>query len=170
MNSARDGHTRRHDHSGGGFDTVRVILSTRFTVELERNYSSCCGGRRRRRFLPECIRFASRRRLWEPRVGFVGRRGTGLRVTACSISLSRSRQSSEFRFWSRDRWLVRINSPAIVSRDAYRSRNRLRTSSGRLGLVAGDQRSTALLLTLLTFCPPGPELRTNVNWNSPSGI
>ena len=41
---------------------------------------------------------------------------------------------------------------------------------GRELLVASGQRSTALLLTLFTFCPPGPLLRTNVNWNSEVGI
>jgi hypothetical protein len=32
------------------------------------------------------------------------------------------------------------------------------------------QRRTALVLSLLTFCPPGPLLRTKVNVNSRMGI
>ena len=45
-----------------------------------------------------------------------------------------------------------------------------RTSSLSEGLASTSHRSTALLATLLTFCPPGPELRTNDHWNSDFGI
>src|SRR5262245_34515195 len=50
------------------------------------------------------------------------------------------------------------------------ARNRALTSSGRLGLLAMFQRSTALDATLLTFCPPGPPERTKLQSNSSSGI
>ena len=40
----------------------------------------------------------------------------------------------------------------------------------RGGCCATAHRSTALLLTLLTFCPPGPLLRAKVISNSASGI
>src|ERR1700687_5721658 len=47
---------------------------------------------------------------------------------------------------------------------------RVRTSSGKLGLVATFQRSTALDDTLLTFWPPGPPERTKLHSNSSSWI
>ena len=40
----------------------------------------------------------------------------------------------------------------------------------RLGLFSTGQRNVALVLSLLTFCPPGPALRAKVNWNSRRGI
>src|SRR6185436_18682206 len=43
-------------------------------------------------------------------------------------------------------------------------------SSEREGLAATGQRNTAFDATLLTFCPPGPELRTNENRISRRGI
>src|SRR5690606_30762582 len=51
-------------------------------------------------------------------------------------------------------------SPSLVMRLAQRSRKRWRTSSGSARDVATGQRSTAFVLTLLTFWPPAPELRT----------
>ncbi len=39
-----------------------------------------------------------------------------------------------------------------------------------LGLVRIAQRSCALVFSLLTFCPPGPELRTKENRSSSSGM
>jgi len=51
-----------------------------------------------------------------------------------------------------------------------RAKNRDRTASGRLVFERTRQRNRALLLTLLTFCPPGPPLRANVNVNSCMGI
>ena len=51
--------------------------------------------------------------------------------------------------------------PSISSFEANRTAKRCRTSSGRLGESSGRQRSVAFEFTLLTFCPPGPELRAN---------
>ena len=55
-------------------------------------------------------------------------------------------------------------------RRACRAKSRCRTSSGRLGLDRAAQRRIALLLTLFTFCPPGPELRAKLNRSSRAGI
>jgi hypothetical protein len=40
----------------------------------------------------------------------------------------------------------------------------------REGLVLTEKRSSALVLTLLTFWPPGPGLRSKEKCNSESGI
>src|SRR5215471_15245480 len=61
-------------------------------------------------------------------------------------------------------------SPEFVIRLRKRSKNRSRTSGGRLGDVRTPKCSTALLETLLTFCPPGPLLRAKDNRNSASGM
>src|SRR5688500_2656286 len=53
---------------------------------------------------------------------------------------------------------------------ANRSRNRARTAAGRLGDVLTAKCRIALLLTLLTFCPPGPLLRANDSRSSSSGM
>src|SRR5690606_6570419 len=45
-----------------------------------------------------------------------------------------------------------------------------RTSAGSAALCMTAQRRIALLLTLFTFCPPGPALRANVSSSSASGI
>src|SRR5688572_20259195 len=62
-----------------------------------------------------------------------------------------------------------MTSPSLVNWLAYRSRNRARTSAGSEGDDVADQRSVALLETLLTFWPPGPLLRENENTSSSSG-
>jgi hypothetical protein len=59
-------------------------------------------------------------------------------------------------------------SPDTVT-GSLRIRSR-RSSSLSEGLLKTDQRNTAFELTLFTFWPPGPELRTKVNTNSESGI
>ncbi len=81
-----------------------------------------------------------------------------------------SRQSSIFFPWSLYRWLDRTSSPRSLIRRAHPANRRARTSSGIEGLAAADHRSTAFDATLLTFCPPGPELRTKENRISRRGI
>lgn len=72
--------------------------------------------------------------------------------------------------WSRDSWLVRTNSPALVMRLANFVTNRCRTSSGKLVEVATGQWIVTLEFTLFTFCPPGPLLRAKVKRISLRGI
>src|SRR5262245_61615744 len=55
-------------------------------------------------------------------------------------------------------------------RRAYRVRNRSRISAGNAEVRVAAQCSWAFELTLLTFCPPGPELRTNENTSSLRGM
>src|SRR3984885_14926362 len=62
-----------------------------------------------------------------------------------------------------------MKSPSLVRRWRFLAMNRSCTSGGRLVDSATGQRSWALLLTLFTFCPPGPPLREKVNENSASG-
>ena len=48
--------------------------------------------------------------------------------------------------------------------------NRALTPSGKAELATTFQRITALVFSLLTFCPPGPELRTKLKSTSERGI
>src|SRR5271165_3586105 len=48
--------------------------------------------------------------------------------------------------------------------------SRTATSFGRLGERRASKRSSTALATLLTFCPPGPEERTNVSTISLSSM
>src|ERR1700722_4372691 len=74
-----------------------------------------------------------------------------------------------FRGWSRYFWLDITNSPSVVIRWRFWAMKRARISGGRLAVCETSQRTTALLFTLLTFCPPGPALRANDNENSDNG-
>lgn len=58
----------------------------------------------------------------------------------------------------------------MVIRPACFASNRSRTSSGNAFEEATGQRNRTLLLTLFTFCPPGPELLVISTSNSPKGI
>src|SRR4051794_2492394 len=75
------------------------------------------------------------------------------------------------RFWP----CVRLSresitsTPPVVSRLPARVINRRLTSSGRDD-CATSNRSWTAVETLLTFCPPGPEARTNRSSISPSSI
>ncbi len=100
----------------------------------------------------------------------MGRRGRTRWAASATICRSFSRQSAVLRPASRNRWLLISRSPSVVIRRAYFVKSRCRTTAGRLGLVVTAQRSSALVLTLLTFCPPGPPLREKVKSNSRRGI
>ena len=134
-----------------------------------RNHWSAEGGVRRRFFSP-VARFWLRRASREALVGRVFLRFRGVFAAATIKFRNFSRQSSTFLAWSRYRWLVRTNSARSLIRRAERAINRTRTSSGIDGLVPIGHRSTAFEATLLTFWPPGPELRTNVNRSSRRGM
>ena len=121
-------------------------------------------------FFWESRRFWSIRRRTDARVGRVGLRGRTDRVASTSSPRNFSRQSAVLRPASRNRWLTIRRSPSLVMRRRHFSSRRWRTGSGKLGLFTTDHRSSALVFTLLTFCPPGPPLRAKVNSNSRSGI
>ena len=60
--------------------------------------------------------------------------------------------------------------PSPVTRRGWRARSRAFTASGALPDAAMFQRSTALVETLFTFCPPGPPARAKVKWISRRGM
>src|SRR3569623_1648126 len=61
-----------------------------------------------------------------------------------------------------------IRTPSWVSRRPARVMRRARTGSGSEGEWATAKRNCTAVDTLLTFCPPGPEARTNASWISRS--
>ena len=63
-----------------------------------------------------------------------------------------------------------ISSPSFVSLLPYLVRNRWRIVGGSAEERTGDQERLAFELTLLTFCPPGPELRVKERESSLAGI
>src|SRR5579864_8808091 len=73
---------------------------------------------------------------------------------------SLSQASSRFRFWSRVRWLVMRSQPSASSEDDASARRRSRAPASRPTMSAKSTRSSTLLATLFTFCPPGPPERT----------
>ena len=103
------------------------------------------------------------------RLGDLGWRRTGLGVAACrTMSTNRARASARLLSCSRKRWAVMISTPSRVSRPP---RNRAwRAVSVRLGEARTSKRNCTALDTLLTFWPPGPELRIKLSSSSPSGM
>jgi len=81
-----------------------------------------------------------------------------------------SRQSVRLRVCERNREERRISSPSRLSRVESSVETRFRMYGVREGLVLTEKRSSALVLTLLTFWPPGPGLRSKEKCNSESGI
>src|SRR5690606_36410911 len=61
-------------------------------------------------------------------------------------------------------------TPSRVARAPAWSMRRVFTGSGRDCEAGTSKRSCTAVATLLTFWPPGPELRTKLNSNSESGI
>ena len=116
-----------------------------------------------RRFLP------SSRRCFEPKVGLVARRGTGRTIASFSNSSSRSIASARLRSWVRKRWAWITITPSLVMRWPARRLSRAAASSGSATLRV-SKRNWAAVASLLTFCPPGPEARTNVISMSSSWI
>src|SRR5690606_29195711 len=60
--------------------------------------------------------------------------------------------------------------PSASRRDVASARSRALTGADRAPLAAKSKRSSTLLATLLTFCPPGPDDRAAVHASSASGI
>lgn len=133
------------------------------------DYSSLVGRRR-----PDLIslrrRFDCRRRTRLPALARVGRRILGAIDARRMSSTSRSRAS--LRFCSRVRCrLASISStPCPVMRDPARRMSRRRTSSGSEGDAATLNLNSTAVETLFTFCPPGPEERTNSSCSSRGSI
>ena len=109
---------------------------------------------------------ASSRRRWEPRVGFVGRRGGGGGASAVrSCSASRSRAAARLRCWER----CSVATTRSTGPGRRRSR-RARCSSSSAAEAATSYSSSTRLSVVLTDCPPGPGERLNRSTSSASGI
>ena len=107
------------------------------------------------------LRFLSASRLSTlPRVGRVARLGRGLSSARATRALTFSYASARFIRWSRVRWLVTRSSPSASSDPAHIFRRRPRAPSSSPWTNARSTRSSTLLDTLFTFCPPGPLART----------
>ncbi len=107
----------------------------------------------------------------EVRVGREGRRlGGGGRRALASKAANFSIQSVRLRVCDRNRDERKMSSPSRLSRVESSVEMRFRMDGVREGLVLTQKRSSALVLTLLTFWPPGPGLRSKEKCNSESGI
>jgi len=127
-------------------------------------------GGRLRFFLSDWICFPFSRRSLLPFDGFVFLRCFGGVATWRRKSRSLLRQSATLRPRSRNRWLVMVNTPSRPMRLANVVQNRSLTPVGSDGEFVTSHFMTAFVATLLTFCPPGPPLRTKSKSNSRSGI
>src|SRR5262249_58345129 len=117
--------------------------------------------RRRPRLICDRIRLPSIRRRLLPPVGLVATRGLGGTSARATRRRSRSRHSSRLALWLRLESLVITSSPAAVTRRPAR-RTRRWSAPGSSGRSARATRSSTLVLTLLTFWPPGPDEREAV--------
>ena len=164
---------RRREERGVVFTNERVFSVTGESTDsiataASENYSSSFGGRRRSVVVVRSRLSASRRRF-DAFVGLTARLGFGAVATARISSRNFSRQSLTFFCWSRKRSLLMTSSPSFVIRLRYAATNRSRTSAGIDSDSTSIQRNVTLELTLLTFCPPGPELRAVDHENSRHG-
>ena len=135
-------------------------LACRPTMQPSDQSSSCSD--RRCCFFSPVTRFCFKRASLDDfgiRVRF---RCFGATAASATSRRNLSKQSATFRDWSRYRWLVSTNSPRSLICRPHLIRSRANTLCGRATHSIADQRSTAFDATLFTFCPPGPELRTNV--------
>jgi hypothetical protein len=114
--------------------------------------------------------FAVSLRIFEPRVGRLGRRIFGATSARATSSFSRARTSARFASCVRCTRDVRIKTPSCVARFPANARRRCRTSAGSEGDCRISKRNCTAVETLLTFWPPGPDARTKVNVSSESGI
>ena len=129
------------------------------------------GGRRRRAFFSDWFRFCWIRRACEAGLGRVRLRGFGGGRRASAISRTkRSMQSARLRPWDRKRDDRIARMPSLETREPRARRRRLLCPSSRDGLLRTSKRSSARVLTRLTFCPPGPGLAVKRKRSSRSGI
>lgn len=125
-------------------------------------------GRPRSLFVSARRFFPSMRLRLLPFEGFVAIRGLGAMTAAATRSRSRSIAASRFADWLREPDSVRIRSSSAVTRRPARRRSRSSASSD-IGRSRSDSRSSIFVLTLLTFCPPGPDARTAENRRADAG-
>ena len=102
-----------------------------------------------------------KRRSIAPRLGFVGRRRFGTTRALLIRSFNRSCAISRLRIWLRvsSHWIMIAPStvhlvPAIFFNLAF-------TAALKFGERSASKRRDTFVDTLLTFCPPGPDARTN---------
>ena len=111
--------------------------------------------------------FALSRRLLDPKVGLVAIRLLGL-TNAFRIKLVRRwRAISRLRAWLRVSSHCITKAPSEVQRLPAKRLSLTFTASVSDGERAASKRNSTADETLLTFCPPGPEERTNCSLNSP---
>ena len=101
--------------------------------------------------------------------GFVFLRGFGFTAAFRSSSTNLCIASSRFFSCVRNFLASMTSMPSFVTRFPAIDTNRFFTSSGK-GAARTSNRSWTAVATLLTFCPPGPEARTNSSCSSRSSI
>ena len=112
--------------------------------------------------------FSSRRLAFAPADGRVGTRGRGSGRASSTRAARRARAASRLRDWVRWVSAKTTISPAAVSRlPARRSRRSRRPP--RIPAASRSSRPSTAVDTLLTFCPPGPDARTNLKVSAASG-
>lgn len=116
--------------------------------------------------------FCSRRLRRCPGGTEVFTRGFGLASDRRISSASLARAMTRFRAWLRvsETWIT--IAPSCVQRRPAMCLSRRFADSGREGERPASKRNSTAVATLFTFCPPGPEARTNcsVISQSPSSM
>jgi len=123
----------------------------------------CCF-RRPRRF------FSSNRRSFCAFGTFVFFRTGFLASAALNSSTSRSLTAVRFAFCVRYRCETTRITPSLLARVLSRSSIRVFWLSEKLSHPATSKKSVIRVLTLFTFCPPGPLLREALKTRSSSEI
>ena len=114
--------------------------------------------------------FSSNRRSIAPLGTLVFlRTGSVCRASATSCR-SRSLAAVRFAFCVLCRCETTRITPSLLARVASRSNIRFFAPSERTLVLATSNRTVTRVLTLFTFCPPGPELRELLNTSSSCGI
>ena len=117
-----------------------------------------------RRFLPR------NRRVTEPLVGVVGRRGGGDGAIAWRSSwIKRDCAAWRLRHWERCS-LTAITTAPSTSWPVNRCKARCRRGAGSEGVVARGNTNSTRESVVFTLCPPGPEEREKRHTSSLAGI
>jgi hypothetical protein len=103
-------------------------------------------------------------------VGRVFTRRFGATNADRTNSANRSRAISLFRAWLRVSSTNKTTAPSFVQRRPANRRSRALTAPDNAGDRAASNRNSTALDTLFTFCPPGPDDRTNCSVSSQSSI
>jgi hypothetical protein len=125
--------------------------------------SSPCDEVRRICLVWDCLRLRASRRSREPAVGLVGLRGRGACEALWMRSIRRPKASWRLRSWVRKRCATTVSVPSAAIREPAIRSSRLWVSGGKGRTPLVVKRSWTAVETLLTFCPPGPEERTEVH-------